>query len=629
MTRTEALAGTTRATRALLPAWLLRMLRPAPLPLDWTRIVAAALGIGGPTLVGLGVGKLDEAVLVSLGALCASFSDLTGSYRYRIRRVGLTVLSGGFGFAVGVVAPSPLWAAAVVVAVAVPSVLASRVNDLCAAAGAQMLTFCVVATGHVTTGVPVGEQIGWFVAGEVLLLALVAATWPFRRAAPARGAVARVFDALLKLFDAAGTDAAINARQELTRALNNAHDILVGGASISRSRVHDRLYVVLTRATPVVEASVALAHARIRPTDRTLDAMRSIARCVRDGGTVPPYRPATSGSIMVHALDQGLTDLIDSWRRAKRADVPDFRARLGTWERLRLWRSDISIGRTGWLLTLRMVLCLAVAEGIGIALQFQNSYWIAMTVALVLKPNSGSVFARTVLRGIGSLVGVVVAGALLLAVPPGWGLALVTVLVAAFVPEALSRHYGLFTMVVTTIVLLQMHQSDLFADQLPRVRLVDSLLGCVLVLVVGYLMWPPGRSPALAGRLADAVDTVSEYVSLSMAGRVQGRSALRRRTYRELSDLRTALQQQLMEPAAVGRAAEVWWPSIIVLERLVDAATERALLIERGGDDLRLEHTQRIVSTLRTAARQLRIQPDAPAHNLRNKLTDVYTEVVS
>ncbi|WP_243791032.1 FUSC family protein [Saccharopolyspora gloriosae] len=629
MTRTETLAAPTRYSRALLPAWLLRMLRPAPLPLDWTRIVAAAMGIGGPTLFGIALDRLDEAVLVSVGALCASFSDLTGSYRYRIRRVGLTVLTGGFGFAVGALAPTQLGAAVVVVAVAIPSVLSSRVNDLCAAAGAQMLTFCVVATGHVTAGIPVGEQIVWFVAGEILLLVMVAATWPFRRAAPARGAVARVFEALLKLFDAAGTDAAITARQDLTKALDSAHDILVGGASISRSRVHDRLYVILTRATPVVEASVALAHAGIRPADPTLDAMRTIARCVRDGTTVPPYRPTASGSIMVHALDQGLVDLIDSWRRAKEADVPDFRERLGAWERLRLWRSNISIGRTGWLLTLRMVLCLAVAEGIGIALQFQNSYWIAMTVALVLKPNSGSVFARTVLRGIGSLVGVLIAGLVMLAVPSGWGLAIATVLVAAFVPEALSRHYGLFTMVVTMIVLLQMHQSDLFVEQLPRVRLVDSLLGCALVLVIGYLMWPSGRSPALAGRLADAVDTVSEYVSLSMAGRVQGRSALRRRTYRELSDLRTALQQQLMEPAAVGRTAEVWWPSIIVLERLVDAATERALLIERGGDDLRLEHTQRIVSTMRSAARQLRIQPDAPAHTLRNRLTDVYTEVVS
>ncbi|MBQ6641898.1 MAG: FUSC family protein [Saccharopolyspora sp.] len=629
VTQSDAIPTATRNSRAPLPAWLIRMLRPAPLPLDWTRIVAAAVGIGGPAVVGIAVQRMEPAVLVSVGALCVSFSDLTGSYRYRTKRVGLTVLTGGFGFAAGVLAPGPVWSAVVVVAVSIPSVLSSRVNDLCAAAGAQMLTFCVVATGHVSTGMPPNEQIAWFVTGELLLLAMVAATWPFRRTAPARAAVARVFDALLRLFDAAGTGAAIGARQNLTKALNGAHDILLGGASVSRSRVHDRLYVILARATPVVEASVALAHSGSRPSGEALAALRSIASCVRSGQALPRYRPAPSGSVVEHALDQGIADLIDAWLRVKSADEPVFQERLGPREHFRLWRSNISIGRTGWLLAVRMVLCLAVAEGVGLALNFEQSYWIAMTVALALKPNSGSVFARTVLRGFGTVVGVLIASVLLAVIPAGWPLAVITVLLAAFVPEALSRHYGMFTMVVTIVVLVQMHQSELFMDQLPVVRLVDSLLGCGIVLLIGYLMWPPGRSPDLTGKLAGAVETVSEYVSRSLAGREQGRSTLRRRTYRELSDLRATLQQQLMEPASIGRNAEVWWPSIILLERLVDAATGRALLIERGGDDLRLDHTQRIVSTMRTAARQLRIQPDAPAHVLRNRLTDVYTEVVS
>jgi len=619
-----------RTSRALLPAWLLRMLRPAPLPVDWTRVIAAAVGIGCPTVVGVAVGRLEEAVLVSVGALCASFSDRTASYRYRMSRVGLTVLTGGFGFAVGALAPGPEWSALVVIAVSVPSVLSSRVNDLCGAAGAQMLTFCTVATGHSEhSAMPVLHQIGWFVAGELLLLAMVAATWPFRRTAPARSAVAGVFEALLELFDAAGSDEAIRARQNLTKALNGAHDILVSGASSARSRVHDRLFVVLSRATPVVEAAVALAHAGLRPSADATAAIRAIAACVRSGHAVPPYRPAPSGSIMEHALEQGLADLIDAWRRVKDADRPVFRERLGARERFRLWRNGISVGRTGRLLVLRMVLCLSVAEAVGLSFDVPQTYWIAMTVALVLKPNSGSVFARTVLRGLGTLVGVLIACALIATVPTGFWLAAVTVLVSAFVPETLSRHYGLFSMVVTIIVLIRMHQSELFADPMPVVRLLDSLMACGIVLLIGYLMWPPGRDPALAGRLADAVDTVAEYVSPALSGRAQGRPALRRRTYRKLSDLRAALQQQLMEPAAVGRAAEVWWPSIILLERLVDAATERALLIEAGGDDLRLEHTQRIVSTLRTAARQLRIQPDAPAHALRNRLTEVYREVTA
>jgi uncharacterized membrane protein YccC len=619
-----------RTIRALIPAWLLRMLRPAPLPVDWTRICAAAVGIGGPQIVGLSTGETDAAVLVSVGALCASFSDLTSSYRHRLWRVGLTSIFGAAGFGAGAVAGTPWQAAGTVVAISVLSVLSSRMGDVAAAAGAQMLTFCIVATGHSAPLMPLGEQILWFAAGELLLLAMVAATWPFRRTAPARGAVASVFEATLRLFDTAGTDRAVAARQDLTRALNQAHDVLISvtAASASRSRVHDRLYVALTRATPVVEASVALAHTAARPPARVFAAMRELARCTRTGDLPQPYPlPPSDGSAVVRALDQGVAELIDALRPEKLAEPQMSPERQGWRERFRAWLDGVTVGRTAWILALRMALCLAVAEGIGLALHLDQPYWIALTVALVLKPNSGSVFVRTVLRAAGTVLGVLLATAVLALVPTGWWMVPFMVVLAALIPEALSRHYGLFTTVVTSLVLLQMSQSKLFPVPLPAVRLLDSLIGCVVVLIIGYLLWPFERQPSLAGRLADAVEAVSEYVSLSLAGVAQGRPALRRRTYRELSDLRAALQQRLMEPTAASQVAELWWPSIIVLERVVDSATERAVLIERAGGTLSLQHAQRLVSSMRTIARQLRVNPAAPPHTLREQLDDVYAQV--
>jgi uncharacterized membrane protein YccC len=614
--------------RSLLPVWLVRMLRPAPISADWTRICAAAVGIGAPQLVGLLLGRLDEAVLASVGALCVSFSDLTTSYRYRLRRVAFTAVLGACGFAVGAAAVSPWWAACTVIAVSVISVLCSRMSDVWAAAGAQMLTFCIVATGR-AAGAPLGEQILWFVSGELLLIAMVAVTWPFRRTAPARVAVARVFEATLRLFDAVGSDATTTARQDLTKALNTAHDILISGASVARSRVHDRLYVVLSNATGVVEASVALAHAGNRPPRRVLDALGDIARCARAGELAPEYPLPEPGadSPTVEALDHALADLVVQWRRAKLADPQVRREQRGS--RPDLWSRTVAAGRFGREAALRMALCLAVAEGVGLALGFDQPYWIALTVALVLKPHSGSVFARIVLRAIGTVLGVLIAASLLAFVPTGWWLLPFSVALAALLPEALSRHYGLFSMVVTAMVLVQMNQSELFADQLPQARLVDSLIGCAIVLVVGYLWWPQERGPALPLRLADAVGTVSEYVASSLAGLPQGRSALRRRTYRELSDLRAALQQQLLEPGATRRTAEQWWPTITVLERIVDAATERAVLIERGAHEYRLQHTQRVVSSMRTVARQLRTSCDEAEIGPRRRLEEVYAEVVA
>ncbi|WP_223208029.1 FUSC family protein [Actinopolyspora erythraea] len=593
--------------RIVVPSWLRRMLRPAPIPVDWSRVGVAALGIAGPQAVGLASGRIAETILLSLGALCISFSDLTSSYRYRLRRVGLTVVLGGFGFGVGVLAPGPWTAACVVVTVSVLSVLASRLGDLWAAAGTQMLTFCIVATGTPTESMGAGAQFWWFLAGEIMAFGLIAATWPFRRTAPARQAVARVFDTTVRMLTAETPRARTDARQALTKALDDAHDVLIGvtAGATARSRVHDRLHVVLSQATPMVEASVALAHAGSRPPEHTLTTMRTLARCVRSGTIPPPSHPtAHETSTAVRALEQALAGLIDSLRTAKLTDPTELVNNRDRRARFRVWREGLAIGRTGWLLASRMAVCLAVAELVGLALPLEQPYWVALTVALVLKPNSGSVFARGVLRGIGSVLGVVVATALLTFVPHGWWLLPFMVLLAAMVPDALSRHYGLFTGVVTCLVLLKMTQVEP-TPALPAVRLVDSLIGCAILLVVGGLLSPLHRHTPLAPRFASAVDTVSEYVSLALGGFEQGRSAARRRSYRELSELRAALRQRLVEPTSANNA-EKWWTSIIVLERLVDGATARAIHIERGDEAFSLQHTQRIVSSMRSTARQLR-----------------------
>lgn len=49
-----------------------------------------------------------------------------------------------------------------------------------------------------------------------------------------------------------------------------------------------------------------------------------------------------------------------------------------------------------------------------------RSYWVALTVTFVLKPDFGSVFSRAVLRALGTAVGLVTAAAVLAEVPRGW-----------------------------------------------------------------------------------------------------------------------------------------------------------------------------------------------------------------
>src|SRR3954469_8649911 len=78
-------------------------------------------------------------------------------------------------------------------------------------------------------------------------------------------------------------------------------------------------------------------------------------------------------------------------------------------------------------------------------------------------------------------------------------------------------------------------------------RLLDTLIGCAIVLVFGYLLWPQTwRAPlddALRGR-ALALDV---FVTAASTGSPTERPRARQGSYRALTELQTKLQRRLAE----------------------------------------------------------------------------------
>lgn len=63
-----------------------------------------------------------------------------------------------------------------------------------------------------------------------------------------------------------------------------------------------------------------------------------------------------------------------------------------------------------------------------------RSYWVALTITFVMKPDYGSVFSRALLRALGTVAGLVVAAAVLTVVPRGWWDVPVLMVLAALIP---------------------------------------------------------------------------------------------------------------------------------------------------------------------------------------------------
>ncbi|SDX17053.1 Uncharacterized membrane protein YccC [Amycolatopsis xylanica] len=563
------------------PHWLVQLLRSKPVPIPWNMVVRAVLALTVPLAVGFWVGDITVGTMLSTGALPAVLSESAGPYRYRAIRLAGASAAAAAGYLVGLLAGPDVAASAIaVVLVAGISALISAAGSNASVAGLQMFVFCVLGTGQHATGVRVEHALGLFLLGAAWSLAVALASWTFRATSPERSAVAHVYIELAAMLSAADEATARVARNQLTTAMNTGYDRLLTARSwlSGRDAAYRELLNLLSATTQAVEAAVALVHTGRRAPAEVIDYLTTAAAAVLANQPLPPApSPPPDADPGIKALYNGLIRINKGDDRKRRKPASPLR-------RLREWASSLISGPLTWLAALRLSYCVALAELVGWLIPLERSYWLTLTVGLVLKPDFGSVFGRAVLRGIGTVAGVAIGAVALGFGVHGWALVILIGLFAGGVAIGKVRNYGILSAFVTPLIILQTDLSTNGTWSVATARLVDTVLGCAIVLVFGYLLWPGSRRPRVGGLLADAMGVVSKYVerALTISGEDRlERSRARRKAYRALADLRTAFQQVVVEPSPNGRQAVAWWPVIAGLERVTDAVTQ---VIVHSGD---------------------------------------------
>jgi uncharacterized membrane protein YccC len=562
------------------PDWMVRVVRPLPVPVPWLDMLRMALTVSVPLAVALAVGQLRLGVFAAMGALACGLADRGGPVRIRLLRAGSAAVAGGVGLVIGRVVAVPGWYSVILIAVlAALSAVISVINSILSLAGLQLLVYTAIGSGLRVPQPPYLLSL-LFIAGGTwaVLLSLARAYLEGGALMPERAAVAEVYRRIAGLLAATGTPTMPQARQALTDALNDAYDTLLGARATSAGRNMDyqRLAALLNAAAPVTESAVAIAH-RGRPPDPEVRlAVSGLAGAILRNQRPLPFPQLEQETPLLRALRRGYGVVVEHFVEPPTAGSEPALAPPTLRGRLESAADRLLTGPNTRRYVVRLVLCMGVAELLRSIVPLQRSYWMLLTVAIVLKPDFGSVFARAVQRGLGTLVGVVIGAGLLLIVPTGAYLLPFIAVFAATLPYAFRRNFGMFSTFLTPLAVLLIDLGSPQGSTILTTRLLDTLAGCGIVLVLGYLIWPSTWRVRLGPQVADAVDALGDYLEAAFAGDDSLRARQRRRSYRALSEVRTALQQLLAEPPPAGHAAAAWWPMIVQLERTADAITHTA-----------------------------------------------------
>ncbi|MFJ3220204.1 FUSC family protein [Kitasatospora sp. NPDC086801] len=584
------------ATRLAAPGWLTASLRPKDAPIPWAAAARASVALAAPLAVGTATGRPGYGALVSMGALSGVIGDTADAYRMRVFNIAVPQLFGALGVLLGTLVYGAGWTAvAVLTAVALVSGMISSIGAVASVSGLLLLLNAVVGAGLPLPS-PWWLPPGLLLLGGLLVLGLTLLAWPLRGGTPERSAVAGTYRSVAVFLEATGTPGYDDARQALTRSLDQSYDLLLA----RRARRHGRsptLVRLLAQLNAVVPAVEAASAAQLRPSEygplppAYPAAVRELAAAVEQGRTGPapppglpePCGPSTRALVAAigHAWTVAHEPAPDPYAVADRLGRP---AAL----RVRANRAAHALLLSGASRRygLRLALCIGLAQILVSVIAVPRSYWVSLTVTFVMKPDFGSVFSRAVLRALGTAAGLLIAAPVLAEVPHGWWDVPVMAALAALIPALSAKGYAFQTAAITPVILLLSDLLNHRGFHLVLPRLYDSLIGCGIALLVGYLLWPESWHTRIGERLADAVADTASYVSLAFTtgpGADQpARARYRRRLYRDLSAVRSEFQRALTEPPPVGARAEAWWPLVIAVERIVDTTTATRVRVEHG-----------------------------------------------
>ncbi len=509
---------------------------------------------------------------VSAGALQVSYSDSHNPYPLRAKRMlsasllcALAVVVGGLlgRFPIPAIIFPALWAFAAGLAVSLGPA-AENIGVI------SLVTLIIFAAQTLT---PSRALLSGVLAlgGGLLQTVLALLLWPVRRYQPEQFALAELYGELSRTaiaafsFDSTRSDVGPPATQQSTAAretlsglgndnsleaarfwslLNQAERIRLSVLALRRLRRRmardnehsprlssiDDFLKLTANVLRMIERALFTGHELPKAQDslRELASLANFAR-TENGSTSAFLTAMTNDSVYpMDALVGQLRSAVRSVTESSPSGLKALETRDATqrWRqridgRLATLRANLSLQSSAFRHALRMSICLAVGEVVAHQLRSGRSYWLAMTIVLVLKQEFTATFSRGVLRILGTIVGLLIATALFHFLALGLLMKILLVALFTFLLRwAGGANYGVFTIAVSALIVLLVAFVGVSPKSVIFLRGEMTLLGGLIALAA-YLVWPTWERTTVAATLAAMLESYRVYFLAVFEAHVQ------------------------------------------------------------------------------------------------------------
>lgn len=461
------------------------------------------IGVVLPLVAGFALGYPRTGLAICIGALNVSYSDGNDAYSDRFQRMFRAALMCSLAVFCGAIAghrhvQAVIFAAAWAFIAGIFVSLGPVAGDI----GVISLVTLIVYAAQPLTPKQAAEAALLALAGALLQIALSFASWPVRRYEPQRRALAAFF------FELADTARRLPEGYKSPPATSAATQAQTAIASLATDNSIENLRYrsILTQAERIRISLMLLVRLRVRmlressdhpalgPVERYLEeavaVLRAVAESLRTGGSLPSGSDRISHAVahsfelrrfasresrssffaatlrdaefQMDALAGQLRSAADlashaSPQGARAFELQEMQKplRLRFGGKLATLRANLNFQSAAFRHAIRLSAAVAIGEALGRSFDWRRSYWLPMTVVVVLKPEFTTTFSRGILRIAGTIAGLLLTTAALHFFPSNMTDEIILIALFMFLMRwAGPANYGFLATAVSALVVL-------------------------------------------------------------------------------------------------------------------------------------------------------------------------------
>ena len=238
---------------------------------------------------------------------------------------------------------------------------------------------------------------------------------------------------------------------------------------------------------------------------------------------------------------------------------------------------NFSLNSTMFRHALRFTVAIIFAFILGTLLDIQNTYWILLTIIVIMRPNYGLTKERSKDRIIGTLIGAAVAIGIVLITQNVIVYAVLAIISLTMAFALIQQNYKFGAALITLNIVFVYSLINPNAFEVIQYRVIDTIIGATIAVIANYILWPSWEVDNLKMVLQNVLHKNKKYLlSTQQLYHDKTNNELpykiaRKEAFLAISNLNAAFQRMTQDPKSKQKEFQLIYGMVTLNQTMISA----------------------------------------------------------